>query len=201
MKKESRREFIREAINKLILAGVAPSAAGMIVKNYFLIPDRKIDPVAMTYYQPIPVMLPGAENKEEFLSRCIRCFLCGEVCPRSAVRFYGKEEGVRAGIPYILPGAKGCDLCMDCVKVCPTGALCDVEPEKVNMGKARIIENMCLPFIDRGYCGACIVICPVHAIEQGFKLRPKLDEKKCVGCGICEEICPVDGKAIRVTPA
>ena len=27
--------------------------------------------------------------------------------------------------------------------------------------------------------------------------RPKVDKAKCVGCGVCEEACPVEGKAVR----
>ncbi len=27
--------------------------------------------------------------------------------------------------------------------------------------------------------------------------RPKVDLKKCVGCGVCEDACPVEGKAVR----
>ena len=30
------------------------------------------------------------------------------------------------------------------------------------------------------------------------KLRPVIIDKKCVGCGICENVCPVDPAAIVV---
>jgi NAD-dependent dihydropyrimidine dehydrogenase PreA subunit len=30
------------------------------------------------------------------------------------------------------------------------------------------------------------------------QLRPVVDQKKCVGCGICENVCPVDPAAIVV---
>ncbi len=43
-------------------------------------------------------------------------------------------------------------------------------------------------------CGACSIICPVHAIilvedEEGF-LYPKIDENKCIKCHSCIKVCP-----------
>lgn len=42
-------------------------------------------------------------------------------------------------------------------------------------------------------CTACMNICPKNAIkmiedEEGFKY-PKIDEKKCIECGLCKKIC------------
>lgn len=47
-------------------------------------------------------------------------------------------------------------------------------------------------------CGACSIICPVHAItleedEEGF-LYPKIDETKCIKCHSCIKICPLKTK-------
>lgn len=43
-------------------------------------------------------------------------------------------------------------------------------------------------------CTACLSACPVKAIkmiedEKGF-LYPKIDEEKCIKCGLCKKICP-----------
>lgn len=43
-------------------------------------------------------------------------------------------------------------------------------------------------------CSACYSICPKSAItmekdEQGFPV-PKVDEEKCIHCGLCEKVCP-----------
>jgi NAD-dependent dihydropyrimidine dehydrogenase PreA subunit len=32
------------------------------------------------------------------------------------------------------------------------------------------------------------------------ELRPVVNEKKCVGCGVCEHVCPADPAAISVIP-
>ena len=53
----------------------------------------------------------------------------------------------------------------------------------------------------RGPCAGC---CP--GLEQKIAPRPKIDRKKCVGCGKCAEICPghtiavQNGKA-KIDPA
>lgn len=45
-------------------------------------------------------------------------------------------------------------------------------------------------------CTACSCICPVQAIvmkpdKKGF-MKPEIDEKKCVKCGLCEKVCAFD---------
>lgn len=42
-------------------------------------------------------------------------------------------------------------------------------------------------------CGACVEVCPTHAIEmrensEGF-MMPDIDETKCVGCNKCNTVC------------
>lgn len=45
-------------------------------------------------------------------------------------------------------------------------------------------------------CMACANICPYHAIsvvqdEEGFD-RPKIDQKLCMDCGLCQKTCPIN---------
>lgn len=47
-------------------------------------------------------------------------------------------------------------------------------------------------------CTACYAICPKRAIrmiedEEGFEY-PKVDEKKCICCYLCIEVCPLKVK-------
>jgi ferredoxin len=41
------------------------------------------------------------------------------------------------------------------------------------------------------HCGACVSVCPVDAISYEYDWRVKLDEKLCVQCGTCVKTCPV----------
>ena len=43
-------------------------------------------------------------------------------------------------------------------------------------------------------CGACVAICPVNAIKIE-KGKAKIDPKKCIKCGACLDSCPF--KAIK----
>ena len=40
-------------------------------------------------------------------------------------------------------------------------------------------------------CGACVAICPVNAIKIE-KGKAKIDPKKCIKCGSCAQFCPVN---------
>ncbi|MBD3387796.1 MAG: 4Fe-4S dicluster domain-containing protein [Candidatus Altiarchaeales archaeon] len=40
------------------------------------------------------------------------------------------------------------------------------------------------------YCGGCVGVCPVHAIEL-LETRIAIDGGKCTKCGLCVRFCPV----------
>ena len=39
-------------------------------------------------------------------------------------------------------------------------------------------------------CGACVSICPVEAISM-VNGKVVIDPKKCISCGTCSAVCPV----------
>jgi Pyruvate/2-oxoacid:ferredoxin oxidoreductase delta subunit len=90
---------------------------------------------------------------------------------------------------------------MKCPPVCPSGALDRTlkDKKKVRMGTAVINKKECLAWQET-LCRSCYQSCPIfdEAITMDEDLRPVVDEKKCVGCGICENVCPVDTTAIVV---
>ena len=56
--------------------------------------------------------------------------------------------------------------------------------------------------INSGCSAPCVDDCPLEerAIRQDGELRP-IVTGHCVGCGICERVCPAPDAAIRVIPA
>lgn len=167
---------------------------------------------------------PGARGEEDFLEKCIKCYLCVEACPLQAIKIAGREKGGAADTPYIIPEITGCDLClgrdnMRCNHICPTDALEKISTEDVkdihvkmkmgqemNMGIAILDKKICYAWTGVSACWACHEICPYKdkAITVGDKRAahatnaPDFHAGECVGCGLCVEVCPVPQKAVRM---
>ncbi len=115
---------------------------------------------------------PGVRDEQEFLEKCVRCGECMKVCLRSALYPAFLQAGPEAlYTPLLIPRLGYCEYnCTLCGQVCPTGAIPDLHPEEKRrevIGKAVFDKNHCLPFAKR------------------------------TDCIVCEEHCPVPGKAIR----
>lgn len=164
---------------------------------------------AKVYLRP-----PGSLPEDSLTARCIRCFICGEVCPNKAIKFVGLDGGItNVGTPYIAPREQGCMLCMKCGQACPTGAIKKLKMEEAifardvedlvknaYMGKAVVDKSICYSYNNR-ICGFCQQACPFPevALKLGNWARPIVTDK-CVGCGLCEKICIQVPQAIRVIP-
>lgn len=46
-------------------------------------------------------------------------------------------------------------------------------------------------------CGACIEICPVNAINWGENGKARINDEKCIHCHSCESLCPVNAITIN----
>ena len=118
------------------------------------------------------------------------CVLCGHVCPTGAIRPLTVLEKVgQSG-----QGSKA------------------VEP--IKLGTAFFDQGRCLPWAMHTPCIVCEEVCPTSpkaiwykkvelADRKGQPVRlkqPYVEPALCIGCGICENKCPVaDRAAIRVT--
>jgi len=164
--------------------------------------------------RPHPHLLrpPGVGDEEEkFLSRCIRCSQCMNVCPTSGLQPTLLEVGLEGlWTPRLVPRLGYCDYgCHACGQVCPSGAipLLDLPSKRQKIiGVAIIDRNRCWPWAKGIPCIVCEEMCPVpkKAVElqsdgnDGLQ-RPIVVADLCIGCGICEYQCPVEGEAaIRV---
>ncbi len=41
------------------------------------------------------------------------------------------------------------------------------------------------------HCGACLSICPVEVFSLDEEKRVVIDTSKCIHCGVCVKVCPV----------
>jgi len=160
---------------------------------------------------------PGA-RENNLLSKCIRCGECIRACPTSAIQPCVAEAGIEGlWTPLLVPRLGYCDYsCNACGQVCPVQAIPPLnlqDKRQQVIGHAYIDQNRCIPWADYRDCIVCEEMCPVpdKAIElesvevlngDGVLVtvqRPHVVRERCIGCGICEYKCPVNGEAaIRV---
>lgn len=217
---------------------------------------------------------PGALDEKDFLSSCIKCGQCVQVCPVQAIRLADLIDGFGVGVPYIDAREQACDFSCDavqCILACPTGSLTyrkpsflvarpgsrlaaapilkakqnDPEPTlnlAERIGVARLARpESCLAVLGKGFkgqtrgadfrgrlryvavdrwqpiavrehpydldlCDLCVRECPVTqaiSIEtvvgpDGRPRKTPVVHEPCVGCGVCEMVCPVEPAAIVV---
>jgi len=228
---------------------------------------------------------PGAiktpSDEKDFLSSCIKCGQCVQVCPVNAIKLLDMDTGLGIGTPYINAREQACDFSCDglqCVLACPTGSLThELDfPADSRMGFARLSRpGACLAIQGKGFkglargpdyngllrydeidrwnpipvaehpydlelCDLCVRQCPIeiritqcaeaekkkttddkniarvaqqvgnecppeHAITLEETTMPNGERRMspvikdgCVGCGVCEMICPIDSPAIVI---
>ena len=152
---------------------------------------------------------PGAIPEKEFLDTCYRCGSCADSCPANAIVLMRDEPDDASGTPNIEPSRQACTLCDEvaCMKGCPSGALQPTDRFAIRMGLAAVNYELCLR--SRGQtCSECVSRCPLGAeaikLDEAGRvcvIDPAATGRGCVGCGVCEQYCPVTPKkAIRVDP-
>ena len=253
-KAQSRREFLRTtalAGGTLVAAllGYVPIATG-----------------SRPRLRPPGAIKDAALNERDFLSACIKCGQCVQVCPVNAIKLADLDEGFGIGVPYLEARDQACDFSCDglqCVLACPTGALTHEldYPAQTRMGYARLARpDACLAVQGQGFkgqargpnytgtlrfekvdrwnpipladhpfdielCDLCVRLCPIeirlaqcdagkppsgdpnqcpprHAISLqptgvGNAMTPVVSDG-CVGCGVCEMVCPVEPTVIVI---
>jgi polyferredoxin len=201
----------RRAVISGLLAGLSIPLLGRL--------DGRIDQVS----DPRLIRPPASLPEKDFLELCQRCGLCMKACPTNVINPALGEAGL-AGFwtPRLIMTQGYCEYtCTLCGSVCPTGAIAEITAKEkierpIKIGSAYIDRGRCLPWSGNAPCIVCQEHCPtspkaiylekeVVSGPDGKKLQvqlPLVDLKKCVGCGICENKCPVRGlPAIRTIAA
>jgi polyferredoxin len=157
---------------------------------------------------------PGVRSETDFLGQCVRCGECMKVCLKNSLYPAAWGAGM-AGLytPVVIPRLGYCEYnCTLCGQVCPTGAIPNLPVERKRrevIGKAVFDRNHCLPFARKIDCIVCEEHCPIpdkairsrevetigpdgrrHTVKE-----PYLVDEICNGCGICENVCPLESKA------
>jgi ferredoxin-type protein NapG len=133
------------------------------------------------------------------IDTCQRCGKCVEACPRDAIFSLDESFGPAAGTPVIVARQAPCVVCegLQCTQVCPSGALRKIAVFDVSMGTAVVEPERCVTWADEE-CAMCVTQCPVPGAIAQVEGHPVVDAARCIGCGVCEHVCPTERASITV---
>ena len=176
------------------------TVTGLFGYSDFLVPSRKL------------LRPPGVIQEEQFLRDCIKCNACADACPVRGIGIAHLSDGLLnigtptlSGYCMVYRGLEkptpqsvkawkksklsrdGKEACLECVKVCPSGALRPINVDEVRMGTAVVNRNICRVYVFGNCSFPCVDACPFDAIT--VMVGPVVDAKKCVGCNICAFAC------------
>ncbi len=176
--------------------------------------------LARTTRDPNLIRPPGGRAEADLLALCSRCGQCMKVCPTNVLQPAITSAGLEGVFtPQVDYRVGSCDWsCNECGKVCPTGAIRRLTlPAKRTtvIGRAYIDRDRCIPWADAQTCLVCQELCPVpdkaitirtetFTAPDGRRVslgRPEVVASLCIGCGVCQNNCPVAHQAAIVVYA
>ena len=130
--------------------------------------------------------------------------LCGGLSLTTSAQPHLRPPGVAAGADF----STNCIRCGNCVEVCPTKAL-----EQLDL--SLDIKNIGTPVLnpERGGCIAwkepclkCVEACPTKVLSKYTPIEKqvlgvaRIQEEGCVNCMLCFEKCPIQGAVLFPNP-
>lgn len=131
---------------------------------------------------------------------CVGCQLCVAQCPNGVLR--PSSDPMHFMQPVMSYDRGACrPECTRCSQVCPAGAIkpiTAIEKSSIQIGHAVWRKKYCVVVTDHVQCGNCARHCPAGAIQMVpidpaddlSDLIPAVNVEKCIGCGMCEYVCP-----------
>ena len=190
---EGKRAFTLTSL--MLLAGAATAQTKVKLDGGLAKIEDKMEPKRGT-----PIVPPGAHSLKDFTRRCTACQLCVSKCPNDVLRPSNELTTLMQPRMSFEKGACRVE-CTACSEVCPTGAISLITKEEksaIKIGHAVWVQQNCVTVTDKVECGNCARHCPAGAImmlpsdpkDESSAKRPVVNENKCIGCGMCEYVCP-----------
>lgn len=149
-----------------------PDKEGMTRRDFLLLSALTVPSLGFKFdlkrlRRPRNVIRPPAALEEgEFLDRCIRCGNCMKVCPTNGLQPVSFQSGIEGvWTPQLVPEIGYCEYnCTLCGRTCPTAAIRGVtleEKHNTKLGLAEVNRSICIAWSQNAQCMVCEEHCPV----------------------------------------